>query len=158
MQLINFTLCSISFEKQLINCTLCSNIILKNYWNIQCCFELMCFACLLDCIPFWTHFHCHYNRQFQNEPLFLCLKICGLVELNHHNTFPSWVMYLNHHHKWSRNHSWKNRLFVFLIWQLQRIGTYLQHQKYPTSKFRKLISIVCPNCTWISQVKSRLLS
>ena len=53
---------------------------------------------------------------------------------------------------------YQDSFFVVIIWQLQRIGTYPQLDWYSTSKDRKLISIVCPICTWISQVKSRLLS
>ena len=82
----------------------------NNPHNIQCCFELMCY--LLDCIPFWIHhkLHCH---QIENESKPHCLKRHGWVELNYHNTFRSWVMYLNHHHKWSRNHNWKNQDVCF---------------------------------------------
>ena len=47
--------------------------------------------------------------------------------------------------------------FFPLIWQLQMIVTYLQLACDSTSKDRKLVSIVCPICTWISQVMSRWL-
>ena len=49
-------------------------------------------------------------------------------------------------------------LFVVLIWQLQRIGTYPQLECASTSKDRKLISTVCPICAWISQFMSRFRS
>ena len=132
-----------------------SAILYNDCHNIQCCFELMCY--LMDCIPFWIHYKLH-SHQIEIESRSHCLKRHGWEELNHHNTFPSWVMYLKHHHKWSRNPSWKNRVFVFLKWQLQRVGTYMQLECDSRLKDRKLISIVCPICTWISQVKSRLLS
>ena len=79
----------------------------------------------------------------------------------------NWITTILSHHGWC---TWitiingqgipakKNRAFVFLIWQLQRIVTYPQVECASTSKDRKLISIVCPICTWISQLKSRLLS
>ena len=79
----------------------------------------------------------------------------------------NWITTILSHHGWC---TWttiingqgiiaeKTSLFIFLIWQLQRIGTYLQLECASTSKDRKLISIACPICTWISQVKSRLLS
>ena len=118
-------------------------------------FELLCY--LMDCIPLWIQI-LFQSSQNENESRPHCLKRLGLEELKYHNTFPSWAMNLNHHHKWSRNHSWKNTYFGFLIWQLQRTVTYPQLECASTSKDRKLISIVCPNCTWISQVKSRLLS
>ena len=92
-------------------------ILYNNPHNIQCCFELMCY--LLDGILFWIQL-LFDSRQIESESRPHCLKRHGWEELNHQNTFPSWVMYLNHHHKWSRNHSWKNRLFVFLIWQLEK--------------------------------------
>ena len=89
-------------------------ILYNNPHNIQCCFELLCY--LMDCIPFWIQYKLH-NNQFENESRPHCLKRHGWEEWNHHNTFPSWMIYLNHHHKWSRNHSWKDRLFFLLIWQ-----------------------------------------
>ena len=52
----------------------------------------------------------------------------------------------------------KKYILFLLIWQLQRIGAYQQVESYSTSKDRKLVSIDCPICPWISQVKSRLLS
>ena len=79
----------------------------------------------------------------------------------------NWITTILSHHGWC---TWstiingqgiiaeKNRLFIFLIWQLQRIVTYPQLECASTSKDRKLISIVCPICTWITQLKSRLLS
>ena len=80
----------------------------------------------------------------------------------------NWITTILSHHGWC---TWitiingqgiqaeKIGLFVFLIWQLQRISTYPQIvESYSTSKDRKFISIVCPICTWISQLKSRLLS
>ena len=44
----------------------------------------------------------------------------------------------------------KKYLFVFLKWQLQRVGTYLQLNCDSRSKDRKLISIVCPICLKIT--------
>ena len=38
------------------------------------------------------------------------------------------------------------------------VSTYPQLECASTSKDRKLISIVCPICAWISQIKSRWLS
>ena len=127
---------------------------LSPYYS-QCYFKLMCY--LMDCIPFWIQLLLH-SHQIEIESRSHCLKRHGWEELNHHNTFPSWMMYLKLRHKWSRNPSWKNRVLVIHIWQLQRIGSYPQLDCASTSKDRKLISIVCPICTWISQVKSRLLS
>ena len=75
-------------------------------------FELVCFAYLMDCIPFWIQFLVqHY--QIENESRPHCLMRHGWEELNHHNTFPSWMMYLNPHHKWSRNQSWKTGCLFF---------------------------------------------
>ena len=81
-------------------------------YDVQCCLELMWFAYFLDCIPFWIQLLLH-PRQNENESRPPCLKRHGLEELNHHNTFQSWVMYLKHHHKWSRNHIWKVIYLVF---------------------------------------------
>ena len=73
---------------------------------------------LLHCIPIWIQLKC-LNHQNKNEWIVGCLKWFGLAAGNHRNMdFPEWVMYLKHHHKRSRSHSWKNRLFVVFIWQL----------------------------------------
>ena len=79
----------------------------------------------------------------------------------------NWITTIKAHHGWC---TWstiingqgiipeKKYMFVFLIWQFQRSRAYQQLESYSTSKDRKLISTVCPICTWISQLKSRLLS
>ena len=115
---------------------------------------LSMYSYLLHCIPIWIQMKCltHPNK---NEWIGGCLKWFGWVELNDHNTFPSWMMYLKHHHKWSRSHSWKNRLFIVFIWQFKGIGTYPQYvPQKSTSKDRKLISIAFPIGSWIVQVQS----
>ena len=76
------------------------------------CLKLMCFSYLLDYIPFGIHYKCS-SYQIENESRPYCLKRHGWEELNHHNTFPSWMMYLKHRHKWSRNHSWKMVSLLF---------------------------------------------
>ena len=132
--------------------------ICNNLHGIQFCFELMWFTYLLDCIPFWIQLPFH-PCQNQNESRPHCLMRHDWEELNHRNTFPSWVMYLKHHHKWSKNPSYqKISCCFFLIWQLQKFSTYPQLECASRLKDKKLISIFCPNCAWISQVKSRLLS
>ena len=79
----------------------------------------------------------------------------------------NWITTILSHHGWC---TWitiingqgiiaeKNRLFFLHIWQLKGIGTYMQLECEYKSKDRKFISIFCPICTWIIQVKSRLLS
>ena len=96
-------------------------------------FELLSFAYLLDCIPIGIQL-LYKDYQLENESRPHCLKRYDWEELNHHNTFLLWVMYLNPHHKWSRNQSWKNRFFccahltVTINWSLpaDRIIFYIK--------------------------------
>ena len=128
----------------------------NNPHNIQYCFELMCFT-------YWIVFHlesssCHVIIRLKlNQDLIAWWHMAGrnwsITILSHHG-WCTWTTIINGQGIKAE----RNILFVFLKWQLQRFGTYLQLEKYSTSKIRKLVSIVCPICTWISQVKSRLLS
>ena len=77
---------------------------------------------LMDCIPIRIQYM-YYSHQSENESRPDYLKKNGWeelngIQLNHHNMYQR----MNHRHKWSKNHSWKNRLFIFLIWKLKGIN------------------------------------
>ena len=72
--------------------------------------NLLCMdSYLLHCIPIWIQFQYIYDKN-KNERGVCCLKMFGLAARNHHNmNFQTWVMCLNHHHKFSRN-PWNQKM------------------------------------------------
>ena len=117
-----------------------------------------------DLLTYWMVFH------FESSSCQIPIRLKMKQDLNAWWDMAgrNWITTIFSHHEWC---TWipiingqgiiaekTYKLFVFLIWQLQRNGTYPQLNSGSTSNDRKLISIVCPICTWISQVKSRLLS
>ena len=115
-------------------------------------------------LTYWIVFHLESTKIFNRIRLKMNQDLIAWRDMDGRN----WITTIFSHHEWCTWIPIINgqgiiaekiyRLFVFLIWQLQRIETYPQLNSGSTSKDRKLISIACPICTWISQVKSRLLS
>ena len=108
-------------------------LIFSSWKNLGNCNKLLIERCKMktkvyssrNCIPSWIQYKLH-SHQIENESGSHCLKRCGWEELNHHNVFQPWVINLvNHHYKLSKNHNWKNRLFIFLISPLRDISPVL---------------------------------
>ena len=114
-----------------LKCAVC--LIFSSWKNLGNCNKLLIERCKMktkvyfsrNCIPSWIQYQLH-SHQIENESGSHCLKRCGWEELNHHNVFQPWVINLVHHHyKLSKNHNWKNRLFIFLISLLRYITPVL---------------------------------
>ena len=106
---------------------------------------------LLRCIPIWIQFQCQ-KYQNENEWRGGCWKRFGLVAGNHHNmNFLAWVMKLNHHHKFSMNHTCNQKNFVSMIKINYQFGwTKCQKQKYLTNSWIDLLHQNVEN--WIESI------
>ena len=111
------------------------------------------YSYLLHCIPIWIQLLCQ-THQNKNEWRGGCLMRFGLVAGNHrcsHNTTPAWVLYLNHHHKFSMNHTWNQKNFVSVIKINNQLGLkiYLK-QEYLTHSWN---DILCQNVkNWVESI------
>ena len=123
----------------------------------------MIFSVILNwCFTCWNVFHLESTisstpiRFKLNQDLTAWWDMTGrnwIATILSHHWWCTWTTIINGQRIIAENIN----MFIFLIWQLKDIGTHKQLYA-STSKDRKLISIVCPICTWISHVKSRLLS
>ena len=114
-------------------------------------------------LTYWIVFHLESTKIFTRIRLKMNQDLIAWRDMAGRN----WITTILSNHGWctwttiingQRIPAEKNGYLFFLFDNYKTIPTYPQLECASKSKDRKLISIVCPICTWISQVKSSFLS